>query len=147
MTTSRTPEWLALSAELVALSRAAHAHNAYVADATGMSWCAAHDFSEQLPQAVSDLLTWKLEQIPKSLPKGGVLDAVVSHATGTPTGHAYFASFAGVYILVLRFAGPFDVENVRARVRAALPRLEALTLALPPPDGPERDAHQGFRRR
>jgi hypothetical protein len=147
VTPSRSPEWLALSAELVALSGATHAHNAYVADATGMSWCAAHDFSEQLPQSVADLLAWRLDQLPKPLPKGGVLDAAVSRVTGTPGGHAYFASFAGVYVLVLRFAGPFDVDNVRTLVGTALPRLEALTLALPPPEGPDHDAHQAFRKR
>lgn len=45
-------------------------------------------------------------------------------------------SFAGIYVLVVGFDGTFDPFRARARVREALPRIEALTLALPPPDGP-----------
>jgi hypothetical protein len=45
-------------------------------------------------------------------------------------------SFAGIYVVVVWFEGPFELDLARARVRRAQPRIEALTLALPPPDGP-----------
>ena len=48
-------------------------------------------------------------------------------------------SFAGVYMVVLLFEAPFVAAEVSALVRRALPEIEALTVALPPPD-PTREA-------
>lgn len=48
-------------------------------------------------------------------------------------------SFAGVYMLLLLFDAPFAASEVGVRVRRALPEIEALTVALPPPD-PTREA-------
>ncbi|MDO9022794.1 MAG: hypothetical protein Q8S73_10375 [Deltaproteobacteria bacterium] len=48
-------------------------------------------------------------------------------------------SFAGVYMVVLLFETPFVAAEVSALVRRALPEIEALTVALPPPD-PTREA-------
>jgi hypothetical protein len=44
-------------------------------------------------------------------------------------------SFAGVYVLLLWFAEAFSELAVRRAVHQALPAIEALTVALPPPDG------------
>lgn len=53
----------------------------------------------------------------------------------TPPNHAYVAeSFASIYVLVLFFDREFDPFTNRNRVRDALPRIERLTLALPPPE-------------
>jgi len=46
-------------------------------------------------------------------------------------------SFAALYVIALWLEAEFDTELVRARIRLALPLLEALTLAVPPFDGPE----------
>ena len=48
-------------------------------------------------------------------------------------------SFAGVYMVLLLFHGPFVASEVSPIVRHALPEIEALTVALPPPD-PTREA-------
>ena len=53
--------------------------------------------------------------------------------------HRYVAeSFASIYVLVVWFDVAFEPELVRARIRRALPRIEALTLSLPP-SGPGTD--------
>jgi hypothetical protein len=43
-------------------------------------------------------------------------------------------SFAGIYVLVLAFAGAFDELRAERAVLEALPRIERLVLALPPHD-------------
>ena len=131
-----TPGWSLLAQELATLVGATHAHNAYVIDAWGGVWCAAHDFSETLPEPVDALLESALSRLEKPLTKGGTLDAVISNTEAEPMGHAYLCSFAAVRILFLRFSGPFEPAPVREAVSAALPRVEALTLSLPSPDDP-----------
>ncbi len=56
------------------------------------------------------------------------------------------ASFAGIYVAVVWFAGRFEPALVRARIRRALPEIEALTLALPPSGGPGFDEGAGKMR-
>ena len=48
-------------------------------------------------------------------------------------------SFAGIYAVVVWFDRAFESALVRARIRRALPEIEALTLALPPSGGPGSD--------
>jgi hypothetical protein len=55
-------------------------------------------------------------------------------------------SFAGIYVVVAWFDKPFESTLVRARIRRALPEIEALTLALPPSGGPGSDQAAGKRR-
>ncbi len=131
-----TPGWSQLAEELAALVAATHAHNAYVVEAWGGSRCAAHDFSEAVPEPVTELLDSALSRLDKPLTKGATLDAVISNTEAEPMGHAYVCSFAAVRILFVRFSGPFEPGPVRDAVREALPRIEALTLSLPSPDGP-----------
>jgi hypothetical protein len=45
-------------------------------------------------------------------------------------------SFAGIYAVIVWFAGPFEPDMIRAKLRRALPEIEALTLAMPPSGGP-----------
>jgi len=49
------------------------------------------------------------------------------------------SSFAGIYAVVVWFDRAFEPAMVRAKVRRALPEIKALTLALPPSDGPGYD--------
>lgn len=52
----------------------------------------------------------------------------------------YFAaSFAGIYAVAVWFDATFDSALVRAKVRRALPEIEALTVSLPPSGGPGSD--------
>lgn len=53
-------------------------------------------------------------------------------------------SFASLYVAVVWFGGPFTVAPAHDVLSAALPEIEALTLALPPWDGP--DAGSGAAR-
>jgi hypothetical protein len=56
----------------------------------------------------------------------------------TPPDRAYVAeAFASIYVAIMFFDRGFDPFTARSRLRAALPRIEALTLALPPPFGPD----------
>ena len=66
---------------------------------------------------------------------GGHIDRVFSYS--------YIRSFAGVYVLLLRFHGSFDSQLVRDLVSKALKSIELLTLALPPPDGPGSGTAEG----
>ena len=62
-----------------------------------------------------------------------------------PDGRAFVAeSFASIYVVVVWLEPDFDPFTARKVVREALPRIEALTLALPPPFGP--DAGEGAGR-
>jgi hypothetical protein len=56
-------------------------------------------------------------------------------------------SFASIYVVVVWFEKGFDPEVVRARMRRALPEIEALTLALPPPTDPGADEGAVKKRR
>jgi hypothetical protein len=56
-------------------------------------------------------------------------------------------SFAGIYVLVVWFDGPFDVDLAREMIAEALPEVEARTLDLPPsPQGPPHAAADKVRR-
>jgi hypothetical protein len=80
-----------------------------------------------------------------SLHKGGRLHAVVRdggaevrEGSGPSTARpSYVAqSFAGIYVLVLVYAEPFDELRAERAIVEALPRIERLVLALPSRDPP-----------
>ena len=76
--------------------------------------------------------------------KRGVHLHVVRH---DPPARAYVAeSFASIYVLILWFDRAFDPFTARTQLRRALPRIEALTLALPPPFGPDAGSGAGKAR-
>ena len=52
-------------------------------------------------------------------------------------------SFAAIYVLVVWLDRELEPSFVRARIRRALPELEALTLSLPPSGGPSDDVAAG----
>jgi hypothetical protein len=130
MTPSR--EWEELRGELERVAAAALAYNAYVLDAWDVMWCAAHSFTAVYGEDLAAIVHAAAAKKGVSLTRGGKLDTSVSG----PKGHAYLRTYGSCYVVVLRYAGPFDESKARDVATAALPRLEALTLLLPPPGGP-----------
>ncbi|NUP08059.1 MAG: hypothetical protein HOW73_18590 [Polyangiaceae bacterium] len=119
------PAWQRLAIELGELSRVTGAKNGYVLDAWANLWCAGNDlYFGGESAAVMELTEAQLATLPRPLNRGGRIDEARDHT--------YFRSFAGVYVLVLRFQQDFHVETVRSLVAKALPKVEALTLLLPP---------------
>ncbi|HVY45555.1 MAG TPA: hypothetical protein VHB21_06725 [Minicystis sp.] len=73
-----------------------------------------------------------------ALPKGGHLHHAYAEARFGFAAH----SFAGIYVLVLVFDGPFDELGARRATQHALPTIERLVLSLPPRD-PTTSGHRG----
>lgn len=130
-----------LDQRLTTLAAQCRASCAFVLDTTGQDYGA----SSPLPdgwQALSDAILPLVVEATREHPlrKGGHLHLVRS----VEPPFAAAESFAGVYLLLLLFDGPFVSAEVSALVRAALPEIEALTIAQPPPD-PTRLARAGLR--
>ncbi len=126
-------EWSALAAVLAALAERVGASNACVTDAWGHLWCRGHALSPDEQNRVLALAREVVQRAPKPLPRGGRLEGGAFE-----DGSGWYArSFAGVYVVSMIFEGPFDEPSVRRALPDFLPRIEALTVALPPPDGPE----------
>ena len=122
-----------LARELRILVESAHATNAFVFDAWGIIWCSATltfgDDETRLYAQVPEVL----EAVEPPLARGGKIDRIFAHDT-LPM---YCVSFAASYVLAL-WVGP-EVNEFRMRrlVKKALPRVETMTLSLPPPNGPD----------
>jgi hypothetical protein len=134
----RSPEWEELRAELEAIAAACSSFNAYILDVWDNSWCAARGFNDMPRADLADFIHAAASRKAVTLTRGGKLDTSLSG----PMGHAFLRTYGSCYVLLLRFSRPFDVEKTRDTVRAALPRLEALTMRLPPPDGPGSDGNE-----
>ena len=129
------PEWKALRDALRDLVTHAGGCAAAVVDASGSLWCIWPVAPTTLPPAERFLERELAEPQRVALRRGGRLR--VAHPA-EPSEDSYLAaSFGGIYVLVLWFKGSFDPDFQQARLRRELPRIEALTVALPPPDGPE----------
>jgi hypothetical protein len=135
---SRSSEWEELRAELEAITGASSCFNAYVFDVWDNFWCAARGFTDTPRDDLADFQHAAATRAGVTLNRGGKLDTSLSGRMG----HAYLLTYGSCYVLLLRFSGPFDVAKTREAVREALPRLEALTLRLPPPDGPGADGSE-----
>ncbi|MDI1484462.1 hypothetical protein [Polyangium sp. y55x31] len=133
------PEWRELSDELAKLARAANGANAIVFDAWGHLWCRAFYLGELGQPAVLKDARAVLDELPVPLTKGGKLDRV-RESDDCPS---YWRSYAGIYVLALYFNRPISVPLVARLVTKALTRIEALTVRLPPPGGPESTAGAG----
>jgi hypothetical protein len=95
-----------------------------------------------LRQQEVDFLTKNaLAALKTPLSRGGRLDRAL-----IPSREDYglFRTFSGVYVLLLRSLVPVDGASWPGAITEALPRIQALTLALPPPDGPGSGTAQGF---
>jgi hypothetical protein len=109
---------------------------------------------QQLAQAARDqwlrhFATRKAIQLVRAMPelenlhRGGHLSRTV-----TEQDFACIArSFAGIYVLVVVFEGPFDELRAKHAVSQALPIIETLVLALPPRDPPPTSAGARAARR
>jgi len=102
-----------------------------VLDTTGQDYGASSplpDGWQALAEAAVPLVIEATRERP--LRKGGHLHLLRS----VEPPFAAAESFAGVYMVLLLFDEPFAAADVSALVRRALPEIEALTVALPPPD-------------
>jgi hypothetical protein len=118
------PEWNALARRLADLASAAGAVNAVVGDSAGALFCRAF-----------------------ALDRDGQLDAQSAieqaaadrrRTTPRPPRRRFVATwFDGVYVLLLFVPVGHEPARLRALIEEALPTLRRLTVALPPPDGPD----------
>ncbi len=132
---AQSAEWQELQRELEAIAGAAHAFNAYVFDVWDNLWCTAHGYDEAPREELALLIHAAATRKGVSLVRGGKLDTAFSQFSG----FIYLRTYGSCYVLLLRFPGPFDHDRAQQAVTEALQRLEALTLRLPPPDGPGSD--------
>ena len=126
-----SPELEALTLALMELVRDSGATLGAIVDESSVVWCVVPACAEA--EAIVDQF-FRTEIAPntKALLQGHRLS--VHQATGP---RRYVAeSFAALYVIALWLEAEVDTELVRARIRLALPKIEALTLAVPPFDGP-----------
>jgi hypothetical protein len=122
------PEWQALREELARLANASGAWLCAVLSIGNVLWCSSH-VVEDIDELARDVYATHVAPIRTSLLRGAEID----HFGLTSEGVCYLRSFAGIYVLVLWREGYADARRVRRSVLAALPRVEGLTLSLPPP--------------
>jgi hypothetical protein len=129
--------WAALRRELQALLEAAGGDLAAVIDEGNMLWCWSPASKDAQVAAAADRF-YKEEVAPLSpaLHRGGHLHAA-HRDPHWRTWRSYVAeSFAGIYVVVLWHDGSRETGALLAHLREAIPRIEPLTVAMPPPDGP-----------
>ncbi|MEI9950138.1 MAG: hypothetical protein WDO74_14480 [Pseudomonadota bacterium] len=127
-----SPELEALTLALAELVRDCGATLGAIVDESSVVWCTA-PASSNAQEIVEHFFRTEIAPNTKALLHGQRLS--IHQASGP---HRYVAeSFAALYVLALWLEAEFDTEFVRARIRLALPKIEALTLAVPPFDGPE----------
>jgi hypothetical protein len=126
-----SPELEALTLALAELVRDCGATLGAIVDESSVVWCTA-PASANAPEIVDHFFRTEIAPNTKALLQGHRLS--IHQAYGP---HRYVAeSFAALYVIALWLSAEFDTELVRARIRLALPKIEALTLAVPPFDGP-----------
>ena len=120
-----------LGEELLDLVSRTSAANAFVFDAWGLIWCSAiltyGDDRERLYLQVKTIL----DGLEPPLQRGTKLDRIFSDDVTS----MYCVSFAATYVLAVWVAPETNVFLMRRLTKDALPRIEAMTLSLPPPDG------------
>lgn len=127
-----SPELEALTLALAELVRDCAGTLGAIVDESSVVWCTV-PASAASRATVDDFFRTEIAPNIKSLLHGHRLS--IHQASGP---HRYVAeSFAALYVIAIWLEAEFDTEFVRARIRLALPRIEALTLAVPPFDGPE----------
>ena len=151
------PAWLKLHRLLVSLQDGVGATNAIVCDLSGGVLCYGLSRRPQNGPAALQVPSLRLteaelerelstlsemfERVLRARPPGkNKPGARFTVALVDEDPFAYAQSFAGVYVLLLWFSGPFTPFPVAAKTRLALPAIEALTVMLPPPEGPSRGA-------
>ncbi len=139
--TADSIEWKELQGELQALAQSAKAFNVHVFDIWDNCWCAARGFNEMPRPDLVDFIRAAESQARVALQRGGSLNDSFSSRMG----HVFIRTYGSCYILLLRFSAPADTVQVRSAVGAALPRIEALTLRLPPSGGPGTLPHEAAK--
>lgn len=142
------PTWAKLHESLASLANDCGGACAFVLDEGNGLWCvgvpgvpnyaATYDEDRYANRFYADVV------LPREndLRKGKRIEAVKTEGTDR-----YAAiSFAAIYMLVVWFDGPFEPFAVRAKMRHALPIIEALVLRLPPSGGPGADEAAGKMR-
>jgi hypothetical protein len=136
------PVWSKLYVALAKLAAACGAPFAFVLDEGNGLWCVGLTGSEPTTATTEQDRAadrfYRKEVVPREalLRRGNRVQVVCAEGQDR-----YVAlSFAGIYVVVVWFDAPFEPFLVLARIRRALPEIEALTLALPPSGGPGTDA-------
>ena len=146
------PAWLKLHRRLVDLQDGVGAKIALVCDLSGALLCYGRSRRPQEGPLPPGDATWHGTEadLERELKAVGEMFERVLHARGPGQDkpgarftvaltdeepYVFAQSFAGVYVLLVRFSGPFTPFPVASKVRAALPPIEALTVMLPPPEG------------
>ena len=139
------PTWRKLYVSLASLAASCGGTFAFVVDEGNGLWCVGLADSGPTTSTMHEDRSadrfYRAEMVPRlaELRRGSRMD--VLRVDGYDR---YVArSFAGIYVVVVWFDGDFEPSLVRARIRRALPEIEALTLSLPPSGGPGRDQAAG----
>ena len=136
------PTWTALYDALAELALACGGSFAFVLDEGNGLWCVG--IADEAPTTntlhanrFADRF-YGAEVVPRldSIRRGVSWEAIRTE----PKDRYVALSFAGIYVLVVAFDTEVQPQMVRARMRRALPAIEALTLALPPSGGPGSEA-------
>lgn len=133
------PEWASLARALDEIASDADARNAVVTNAWGHLWCRAAPLSGEALEQLLALAARIAGEARPPLPRGGKIDR--TRADGSE--HWVARSFAGVYVLIVLYDGAFTPARARSVINAHLAQIEALTLALPSPDGPDATSGAG----
>jgi hypothetical protein len=126
-----SPELEALTLALLELVRDSGASLGAIVDESSVVWCVV-PASAEAEAIVDQFFRTEIAPNTKSLLHGHRL----SIHQGSGPFRCVAESFAALYVIALWLEAEFDTELVRARIRLALPKIEALTLAVPPFDGP-----------
>jgi hypothetical protein len=126
---AHVPEWRALRLELDRLAKSCRAHFVGVMSTGNVLWC-----SNRIDDALADAF-YLAEIAPRrfELRRGVALDIAVRLGPCMCVAR----SFASVYVLLVcgnRHDIQFAVAGTRQNMDRALPLIEALTVALPPPN-------------
>lgn len=134
------PEWAALKKELDALAKTLRAHFVAVMSTGNVLWC-SNRYDDEL---ADDFYRSEIAPRRAQLRRGKPIDIAVRLGPSTCVAR----SFAAIYVLVVcvnRHDKTFDIVRAREEIRRALPRVEALTVALPPPDPSPADGVEKLR--
>lgn len=130
------PGWRALNDALVRLATKSHALSATVMDEGYAVWSEANAEGVIREPLVDQVERFYRVEIEPRIPEMRHGATVSMHSLTGPD--FYIAqSFASLYVVIVWFGAAFDVFSATEALRAALPEIEAITLSLPPWDGPD----------
>ncbi len=132
------PAWRELYGALARLAAECGGSFAFVIDEGNGLWCVglanSGPTTVTMPEDRAAARFYQSEMVPRlrAMRRGTPFDVAKVDGDDRYVG----ASFAGIYAVVVCFDGAFAPALVRARIRRAVPEIEALTLGLPPSGGP-----------